>query len=98
MPNKIQTIKEITDNSHIKWLSKSRTINKGVADEMTVLPYGYLGTAIEEALTSLLDSLEKELPEKLNEEEPLTSEINIAYKRGYNELLEEVINIINSHR
>lgn len=88
----MKTIKQITDNAHITWLSKSRTINKGVADEMTVIPYGYLGTAVEEALTSLLDSIEKDIKDskiQLIREDKVDS---------YNEALDDSINIINSHK
>lgn len=46
------TIDRLAREAHIKWLSKSETaIIKG--QELTVLPYGYLETAVKEALTTL---------------------------------------------
>lgn len=48
-------IEEMVKSAHLKWLEKAKTV-KIDGSEMTVLPYGYLGQAIKEALHSVLKS------------------------------------------
>lgn len=53
--------------AHIKWLSKTKTVVIN-GDEMTVLPYGYLQTAIKEALG---DQMKKVIEILNKEKQPL---------------------------
>lgn len=50
---------------------------------------------VESSLTSLLDSIEKDaIKNEINDDAKYSTE----YKNGFNDCLEKVINIINSHR
>lgn len=80
--NREEELKEI----HLKWLSKTKTAKiDGV--EMTVLPYGYLTQAVEEALQS----------ERKRMGEEIEGIINNLYM-GHIEKLSEIKQIINNSR
>ena len=51
-------IKKIVDDVHMKWLSKAISM-KTDDDEMTVLPYGYLSTAVKEVLEQFISDIRK---------------------------------------
>ncbi len=82
MENHIDRIKE---EIHIKWLSKAITAKVNDGSELTVLPYGYLKQAVEEALTSTL----KEIEGRIEGIKPLNS------KRA--SMRDEILSIINPY-
>lgn len=90
----MKRIKDIEQEIHIKWLSKAKTaVIEG--DEMTVLPYGYLTQAVNEAITLIIDDIKKEFP---------VWELSAFYgeeqeaKHRLNTARQEVLNILNNYK
>ncbi len=93
---KQEEVEELAKAAHLKWLAKAETaVIKG--SEMTVLPYGYLQTAVTEALTTLqrttrIRALE-EVQRKIEDMEfvnPSEAGQFALHTDGYNQALEEV--------
>lgn len=59
------TVEKIAKATHIKWLSKADTAKLN-GSEMTVLSYGYLETAVKEALTELETKVREDEKKKLS--------------------------------
>jgi len=75
-PDTENIIRELANKAHIKWLSKTRT---AVIDgaELTVLPYGWLWAAVEEALEQFA-STELQAAYKQGQQKP-----NVGLLRQY---------------
>jgi hypothetical protein len=89
-----QIIEETVNEAHIKWLSKAETAKiDGV--EMTVLPYGYLGQAINEALQSQHQSYIEEF-KRLCEGMKMDRETGDGYSAGYDQACSDLIESVDN--
>ncbi len=90
---------------HVNWLSKSKTITKD-GSELTMLPYGYLSQAVEDALDmqkkQIIDAVEKLHKDEMNEESYMLldrhereeySEDTIGFNNGIDAVLTIIQNL-----
>ncbi len=99
-------IEETSRNTHIKWLAKAKT---AIIDgsEMTVLPYGYLQTAVKEVLLAHKAHLKEQMLKEIDgvktmfEKETITGYDGIPFwictKCGYMENDPESVHICEVH-
>ena len=74
---------------HIQWLEKAMTA-KINGNELTVLPYGYLGQAVKEDRTNIKDSLVEGVREMDAGNELYSGEYASGRQHGYNQALQDM--------
>lgn len=92
MQNNIQTIIDKFDKK-LKLKDSVKSIKREEYEDIILLA----SSILKDSLTSMLDDMEKELPEKQGDDSLITDYFQ-GYEDGANQYRQEVINIINSHR